>query len=48
MFVTQDDLNQGAEFYCLCHGWRRLTTLDDVCPRTYASRDTARLSKRKD
>ena len=37
VIVTQRDVDEGVEFYCLCHGWHRLAALDDFCPMTYAS-----------
>jgi hypothetical protein len=37
--VTQKDIDAGTEFYCLCHGWNKLTKPGDLCPNTYASFD---------
>ena len=25
-----------AEYYCLCHGWRKLTSLTELCEKTIA------------
>jgi hypothetical protein len=46
LVVTQEDIDNGVEFYCLCHGWRRLAALDDLCPKTYAS--TATVTNRQE
>lgn len=37
MIVTQEDIDEGTEFYCLCHGWHKLENPDDFCPGTYVA-----------
>jgi hypothetical protein len=37
VFVTQADIDAEVRFYCVCHGWQRPASLDEVCPQIYAS-----------
>ena len=38
--VSAADIEAGAQFYCLCHGWQAPASVMAVCPQVYASQVT--------